>query len=520
MPLPITGQLDWGIPLNDYITNSVLAVANQALTSINAHTSGIDPHGDRAFASGLVQPIVTGTNLPNGYVVLNSSGEITQGMLPPGVGQSSFFDVVHDHGATGNGSTDDYAAIQATLNDCTAAGGGEVWVPDGVFACGTQLVIGSGTWLHLSPGATIKRITPIAGSAPSVMVSNVNFALGNAVPTGGNILIQGGTWDAVGSGLTSNCTPILLVHANFSAVKEVFFNGVKGNPLIEINGTSFAVVRDCVFGGTPLAAGAGVIPAVRLNSTSVSTTPAGMLSSVYNNATCTNILVDGCSSVITSGSQPSTNRLVGTDFFQTPFNHNVVSVTSCSTSGGSFDAVPPVDFTHVLQGISYGNLWEVAAGNPTLDLTTTGNVFVGPSAPSGNPPLVYVAGQLLAATGYMGNYVPETWHIMTLTSGWAVGPDSLGVNYPPAYRLLPDGSVALRGTLQTPGSSPATDVAFTTLPGSYASTFTHPPAAPVVNLGGTQTGHVYLDASGKLYLNGGFNNSINVFLDGAILRRA
>lgn len=518
MSLPVTGQQNWGVPLNDFINNAVLAVANQALTSINTHTSAADPHGDRAYAAGLVQPLTTGVNQANGFVKLDTFGKIATGMLPNGSGLSNYYDVKSNYGALGNGSSDDSAKLQAALNDCAAAGGGEVWVADGTYALGSQLVIGAGTWLHLSPGATIKRIIPVAGSAPSVMISNVSFASGSAVPAAGNILISGGKWDAVGSGLTSSCTPILLVRAAFATITQTFFNGVAANPLIELNGSQYITVRDCVFGGAALTSSGGIVPAVRLNSTSTSTTPAGMAPSVYNNATCANILVEACTQVAT-GAQPSTNRLLAADLYA-GVSHNIVTVTACSTAGSPYDAYPPVSFGHVTQGLSFGNLWDVAAGNPTLDLTTTGNVFLGPSAVGGNPATVYIAGQLTYATGFPGNVAGETWHTMTLKNSFTSGPDALGNNYNPAYKLQPDGSVVLRGTVTTPGGgATTTDVVFATLPAAYACTFTHPCAATIANSSGGEVGSVYLDNAGNLYLHGGFGQNINVFLDGTTLQR-
>lgn len=48
--------------------------------------------------------------------------------------------VVTSYGALGDGSTDDQAAIQAAIDACTAAGGGEVYLPAGTYAIEDSLV--------------------------------------------------------------------------------------------------------------------------------------------------------------------------------------------------------------------------------------------------------------------------------------------------------------------------------------------------------------------------------------------
>lgn len=63
---------------------------------------------------------------------------------------------VRDHGATGNGETNDTAAIQATI-DALANVGGTVYFEPGVYLCGS-LHLRSNVALHLDSGATIKGI--------------------------------------------------------------------------------------------------------------------------------------------------------------------------------------------------------------------------------------------------------------------------------------------------------------------------------------------------------------------------
>jgi polygalacturonase len=61
---------------------------------------------------------------------------------------------VRDFGAKGDGVTKDTAAIQSTIDACSAAGGGLVYFPQGRFLSGT-LTLKDNVTLHLSPNAIL-----------------------------------------------------------------------------------------------------------------------------------------------------------------------------------------------------------------------------------------------------------------------------------------------------------------------------------------------------------------------------
>lgn len=68
---------------------------------------------------------------------------------------------VRDFGATGDGVVKDTAAIQKALDECGAAGGGHVFVPDGVYLTG-GLIISANTTLELAGRANLVGSPDIA----------------------------------------------------------------------------------------------------------------------------------------------------------------------------------------------------------------------------------------------------------------------------------------------------------------------------------------------------------------------
>ncbi|RYZ24915.1 MAG: glycoside hydrolase [Chitinophagaceae bacterium] len=107
---------------------------------------------------------------------------------------------VRDHGAKGDGTTLDTAAIQAAIDKCFADKGGNVLIPAGVFASGT-LELKSNVTLHLSAGGKLlgspKREDYTAGKG--VPPGNGNIVFLYAV-NAENITIEGrGTVDGNGA---------------------------------------------------------------------------------------------------------------------------------------------------------------------------------------------------------------------------------------------------------------------------------------------------------------------------------
>lgn len=358
MALPVDGQLNWGDPLNAYIL-AVQSVANTAQTNLNSHAanSPADPHGDRAYAQSLVTPITSGTNQANGYVKLNSSGRIPASLITgsggPGGMYTAVFDAVATYGMTA-GSSDCSTQLQAALDAAQTAGGGIVWVGPGNFSLANYVVIHSNTWLLLSEGTTLTRIS--SGVAPSHLISNVKFSTSNTPAS--NVRISGGKIDAIGSGLTSACTPIFVIQSTYTNIYSVNINVPNGNPAIELNGCSRAYVTECYI-TAPGSAAQFNPPAIRLNVSDTGTTPSGFPAGIYNEQACSYVFIDGCVVPKNSHTYNGFGAFCGFDDLGltpagSPGNHQVITITN-NTFLNAATLNDPITYTLMGQYTASGN---------------------------------------------------------------------------------------------------------------------------------------------------------------------
>ncbi len=75
-------------------------------------------------------------------------------LMQAGFAQSRASLNVREFGAVGDGATKDTAAFQKALDDCAAAGGGEVLVPAGNYLIGS-IALKSNTTLRLEKDANL-----------------------------------------------------------------------------------------------------------------------------------------------------------------------------------------------------------------------------------------------------------------------------------------------------------------------------------------------------------------------------
>lgn len=341
--LPVTGQSNWGIPLNNYIIDVVLAQANLAESTILAHQVGVDPHEDRAYALSLVEPITSHVNQPNGYVVLNQFGVLPIALLPSAGGFTHVYDVGSAvFGGNGVLGVDNTTPIQNALLACSTNGGGEVWIPNGLWIISSTLIIGNDTWLNVSPGATIIRgVNPKTGLKPSVMLSNFTPATVASSITG-NIRVTGGVWDATNKHTQSDpCTVMAFANVIGLVIEDVSIEVYPGNPCIRHYGCSQITHTNPIFiTQTPF--GIPTYPACVLHCASNVELPLALNASMYTNAVCSFVTMDkGNCPVPTGGyyinggaSYCGFTGIIGSLF--PPYgsqSHNNISVSNCCVNG-------------------------------------------------------------------------------------------------------------------------------------------------------------------------------------------
>ena len=156
--------------------------------------------------------------------------------------------------ATGNGTTDDTAAIQSAI-EYAKTNGGEVYFPKGtymlsslLFNAGTYgiasaLMVYDGMTLRFDAGAVLKR----GSAAVTHMLYNYNAAGATGYDGGRDITIIGATIDANGTGYAANITPLNFTHATRIKIRDCRFVDGYGWHYIEVNSCTDVEISGCEF---------------------------------------------------------------------------------------------------------------------------------------------------------------------------------------------------------------------------------------------------------------------------------
>jgi polygalacturonase len=195
------------------------------VTGFTTHQAGASFAGDVAFAGA-----VTGV---------------------PSVEEMRWHNVL-SYGATGDGTTDDTAGIQAALDAAYTAGGGTVVFPAGKTYCVTTFLVCRSNTTVIAHGARIKSIYATRGVFRNFFPEDSVSAYAGY----SNIRVYGGTWDgnafksSDSSGVVTGTTNIMtFIHCSNIIVKDAVFLDCSGAHALELNAVSGARIEACRFEG-------------------------------------------------------------------------------------------------------------------------------------------------------------------------------------------------------------------------------------------------------------------------------
>ena len=208
---------------------------------------------------------------------------------------STIYNVKIYGGAKGNGTTNDTAALQKTLNVARDNGSVTIYIPDGTYLYSSYLRLYGNTTVIMGPNAVIKRIG-------TVNKCFVNGELGNAnyVPLGGytghgNIHFYGGTIDmneSVGISPSATMSAFDIGHAfDVSFNRLTIKNGHIGH-YFQISGSKNVRFYDCWFGNVVYsdtsASDWECIQMEKLNAVSFPSF------GIFDSTPTVDVLIDGC----------------------------------------------------------------------------------------------------------------------------------------------------------------------------------------------------------------------------------
>lgn len=333
------------------------------------------------------------------------------------------------NGAVGDGSTDDTAAIQNALTLCRMAGGGIVYVPEGVYLVSSTLQAGSNTTV-LGAGGGVTTIKMKSGSWSSATQNGSNGGISCLQAygsTSSNITVRGITWDGNETGVTaipswadaSECSPLALRGtANVTVDNCQVINSI-GYSLYLWNCTDFTVSNNRVTSGQVSAAQGWGTPAGQ-DGIHVSASQYG---DVTDNIIATGNSTAGDDAIALQSWGTGANAIVGVSVTGNIITASAQSGIDLALSGGPISSVAITGNTIsntqadglILQPFSY------AAATLTTGVTISGNTFA-------NVGLGGTGYNGITAVGYASNSLGtgNGWADLIITGNTFVGFDNSG----------------------------------------------------------------------------------------------
>jgi hypothetical protein len=233
----LTGKLQWGMAAATDVVDASF-VTGDAFDRYRRLDSGEQQWGSGAAAREV-------------RLYRSAAGTMTlTGTLVPDAVDMSAQRVFHVIGATGNGTADDRAVIQAALDAAHTAGGGLVIIPPGkTYGVSTFLVVYDNTtvWAY---GATLKAIGTSAGLLRN-FTSSETF---NGYAGHSHIQVLGGVWDGNASDgslgtVTAETDVLNFVHCSDITVRDATIRNVSSAHALEFNSTDGGRAINCRFEG-------------------------------------------------------------------------------------------------------------------------------------------------------------------------------------------------------------------------------------------------------------------------------
>lgn len=283
-----------------------------------------------------------------------------------------------------------YETIQSALDAADSAGGATVYITGGDYAITTALEIGSNTTLILEESARIYR-----DAAINNVLRNKSDGTTGGYDAAENITIIGGTFDGVGSSISTNCTVIAFGHAKNINLRNVSVVDAYRWHCVEVNGCKNVTIRDCEIATVtnPISAD-GELVQIDLMKGSGQFPWFGP----YDDTACDNVKIQNC---LMYGSEVG----VGTHSESAGSTHERIKITGCEFHDLGYAAIRPLDWSNlIVQGC---DIYDCERGvyvvtektNNVSGIVVTGNTFTNIGAGGVDGRCVYASGGTADSAG-------------------------------------------------------------------------------------------------------------------------